>query len=125
MLRYSFGIVVVVLFSLATLNADSAPDDEVQEAINETMAEARRAVDELGVTDAAMKRIQAALGQLAQAPGLKDRPDLSGLHGSTTTKAVVLASEGDDGLTLILVRFTAAAPTPIHDHGTWAVAHEC
>ena len=41
----------------------------------------------------------------------------------TTTRAVVPASEGDDGLTLILARFTSAAPTPIHDHGTWAVAH--
>ncbi len=124
MLRYYLGIVVAVqILSPAILTAESAPDDAVQEAINETMAEARRAVDELGVTDAAMKRIQVALGRLAQTPGLKERPDLSGLHGSATTKAVVLASEGDDGLTLTLARFAPDEPTPIHDHGTWAVAH--
>ena len=107
----------------AILNADAPPDDEVQGAINEAMAEARRAVDEFGVTDAAMKRIQKALGQLAQTPDLKKRSELSGLHGSATTRAVVLASEGDEGLTLILARFAPDEPTPIHDHGTWAVAH--
>jgi len=122
-LRYSLSIVLAVLFPLAFVNADAAPDDEVQEAIDETMTQVRQAVDEHGVTDTAMKQIQTALGQLAQTPGLRERPDMSDLHGGTTTKAVVLASEGDDGLTLILARFTDAAPTPIHDHGTWAVAH--
>ena len=98
-------------------------DVAVQEAIDETMIQVRQAVDEHGVTDAAIQQIQMALSQLAQTPGLKERPDLSGLHGSATTKAVVLASEGDEGLTLILARFAPDAPTPIHDHGTWAVAH--
>lgn len=36
-------------------------------------------------------------------------------------KAEVLASDGDDALTLILVRFSAGSATPVHDHLTWGV----
>ena len=95
---------------------------DLREAIQETMAEARRAVDELGVTKAAMHRIQAALGQLARVPGLKEHSDLREVHGGGVASAV-LSSDGNDGLTLILARFQPDKPTPIHDHGTWAVAY--
>ncbi len=99
----------------------SAPN-LLHDAIEETVAEARRAVNEHGVTEAAMQRIQAALGQLARAPGLKDRNDLLELHGGGAASAV-LSSDGPDGLTLILARFQPGKTTPIHDHGSWAVAY--
>lgn len=86
------------------------------------MAEAREAIDELGVTDAALRRIETALGRLARAPGLKERSDLREVHGGGVASAV-LGTEGSDGLTLILARFQPGMPTPIHDHGTWAVAY--
>jgi predicted metal-dependent enzyme (double-stranded beta helix superfamily) len=94
----------------------------LDQAIQETMAEAREAVDELGVTEAAMQRIQAALRRLAEVPGLKERSELREVHGGGVASAV-LRSEGSDGLTLILAQFQPGMSTPIHDHGTWAVAY--
>lgn len=97
--------------------------DSLQTAITQAMTEARQAVNELGVTEVAMRRIEAALSRLAQAPGLKERIDLGEeLHGGGVA-AAILASDGDDSLTLVLARFAPEAPTPIHDHGTWAVAY--
>ena len=46
---------------------------------------------------------------------------LQELHGNTAA-ATVLASEGREGLTLVLARFPAEAPTPVHDHSSWGVA---
>ena len=44
------------------------------------------------------------------------------LHGGGASVAL-LATEGDAGLTLTLARFEPGHGTPIHDHGTWAVAY--
>ena len=122
-----FKTVVVAVLSVQFLLVSScttdSQEDHVQEAIESTLQTARNAVEEHGVTDAAMKQIQVALAELAQVEGLRDRPDMKGLHGSKSTEAIVLATEGDDGLTLILARFAPNEPTPIHDHGTWAVLY--
>jgi predicted metal-dependent enzyme (double-stranded beta helix superfamily) len=96
--------------------------DPVQVAITATMEEARRAIDEHGVTETAMRRIQTALHKLAQTPGLHDQASLRELHRSGAA-AAKLASEGPDGLTLVFARFPPDAPTPIHDHGTWGIAY--
>jgi len=101
---------------------ESDPQPTVQEAIQETMAEARAAIDELGLTEATMHRIQAALGSLAQVPGLKEYGEVGEVHGGGVASAV-LSSDGQHGLTLILARFRPGETTPVHDHGTWAVAH--
>ena len=69
-----------------------------------------------------MHRIQTALSRLARVPGLKERSDLREVHGGGVASAV-LSSDENDGLTLILARFQPGAPTPIRDHGTWAVAY--
>jgi predicted metal-dependent enzyme (double-stranded beta helix superfamily) len=94
----------------------------LQAMIRETMAEARRAIDEHGVTETAMRRIQVALHKLAHTPGLQDHTSLRELHRSGAA-ALVLASEGLEGLTLVLARFPPDAPTPVHDHSTWGVAY--
>lgn len=96
--------------------------DSVQTLITETIAEARRAIDEHGVTETAMRRIQTALHKLAQTPGLRDHGSLQELHHSGAA-ATVLATEGPEGLTLIFARFPPDAPTPVHDHSTWGVAY--
>ena len=113
----------LLVSSCATPRAKDSQEEHVQGAIESTLQKARNAVEEHGVTDAAMKQIQVLLAELAQVEGLRDRPDMKGLHGSKSTQAIVLATEGDDGLTLILARFAPNEPTPIHDHGTWAVLH--
>ncbi len=59
-----------------------ARDDKVQKAVAETMAEARRAVDEHGDSPAAMKRIEAALARLGRTSGLKENANLNVAHGS-------------------------------------------
>ncbi len=96
--------------------------DPVQALITGTMAEARRAIDEHGVTETAMRRIQAALHKLAQISGLHDHASFQELHRSGAA-ASVLASEGPEGLTLVFARFPPDAPTPVHDHNTWGVAY--
>ena len=97
--------------------------DNVQIAIDSTIRGAREAIEKHGLTEPAITAIKTSLADLAKIDALRDRQDLRGLHGSTKTEAVVLASEGVNDLTLILVRFAANEPTPVHDHGTWAVLH--
>lgn len=124
MQRIKAFVFVSTLIAIQILfNAGSARGDEVQKAIDETMTEARRAVDELGTSDAAMKRIQVALNRLARTSGLKKRAHLSEVHGSETIGATVLASDGDDRITLFLVRFAPGTSTTVHDHTTWGVIH--
>lgn len=115
-------IVVASTCSCAGRSSDPSAANSLDEAIRETMTEARRAVEELGVTEAAMQRIQTALSRLARTPRLKERSDFRELHGGGAA-AAVLASDGKDDLTLILTRFQPGKTTPIHDHGTWAVAY--
>ncbi len=95
--------------------------EETQAAIAHTMAEARRVIDEEGLSEPALQLIQRQLRELARVPGLVEEVRLKELHGSTAA-ATVLGSEGADGLTLVLARFPAEAPTPVHDHGSWGVA---
>lgn len=90
--------------------------------IKETMALARSALDEFGVSETAIQRIQIALGKLAQAPGLKEYARMSEVH-SSGVGAAVLASEGIEGLTLVFARFPKEPATPIHDHQTWGVIY--
>lgn len=97
-------------------------DGETTEgAIARTMTIARQIIDAYGVTAAALQRIERALRELAAAGALVERVELQRLH-SGRAAATVLASEGIDGLTLVLARFGPEAPTPVHDHGTWGVA---
>ena len=100
-----------------------SPADALQVAIDETMDEARRAVDRFGETDEAMTRIQEALAKLARKPGLKERADLTEIHVTPSTASAALASEGDDGITLFVGRSAANTSTPVHDHLTWGVIH--
>ncbi len=101
---------------------DPAPGT-LEPAVADAMAEGRRAIAEHGETAAAMERVRAALGRLAGQPALRGRAPGGRLHGSATMQAEVLASDGDDALTLAYVRFSAGSATPVHDHLTWGVVH--
>jgi len=97
--------------------------DSLLAAFDETIAAARRAIDKYGVTDSAMLEIQAALAKLASKPSLKDRDQFQKLHGGAGVTASMLASEGDDGISLAIARFDTAHATPVHDHLTWGVVY--
>jgi predicted metal-dependent enzyme (double-stranded beta helix superfamily) len=102
--------------------AEPAPRaGSLDEAIAVAMADARRALAEHGEIPAAMERIQVALARLAAHDGLRGRAPAGNLHGSTSMKAEILASDGAAALTLIYVRFAAGSATPVHDHLTFGV----
>jgi predicted metal-dependent enzyme (double-stranded beta helix superfamily) len=100
---------------------DAVTEPTLEQAVAETMADARRALAEHGETPAAMEQIQLALARVAEHPSLRDRAPAGALHGSSTMKAEVLATDGDAALTLLYVRFLAGSATPVHDHLTWGV----
>lgn len=97
-------------------------EQAVRTAIETCMREARRAIDEYGVSERALESIQRVLAGLGAIPELRETAGLQHLHQGGAA-ATVLASEGEDGLTLVYARFPPDAPTPIHDHGSWGVAY--
>ncbi len=104
-------------------HAAEQPSASLRAAFDSTLAVADRAIHRYGVTDSAMIEIQAALARLALQPSLKDQARLQQIHGSSSSNAALLASRGDDNLSLFLSRFQAGHATPVHDHQTWGVLH--
>ena len=90
-------------------------------SIEQFMADARAAVAADGVTEGCLQAIGERLRRLSGTEQLLSNSELTSMHGSEST-ATVLQSEGAEGLTLVLAKFTDQAPTPVHDHGAWAVA---
>jgi predicted metal-dependent enzyme (double-stranded beta helix superfamily) len=64
-------------------------------------------------------RIGALLQPLAADSNLVDPTRLAGLHDSTAGFEIL--GHGDAGSTLMLARFPADAPTPVHNHNSWGV----
>ena len=76
---------------------------------------------EHGATDAGFAAVADRLRQLARQPGLIDDDRLAALHGSGA--AATILHEGSDGTcALMLARFPAEAPTPVHNHNSWGIA---
>jgi hypothetical protein len=125
-MRHAVICIFALLYGCA-VHPERKPDvsevNSVQAAIDQAMAEAHQAIDKYGETESAMSAIEIALVKLAGVPGLKEHADLSALHGGSSMSAKPLASEGDDGITLFLIRFAANSSTPVHDHLTWGVLH--
>ena len=117
---------LVLLIATPAYAADKKADksaDSLQVAFDETIAMASQAIHKYGVTDSAMMQIQVALAKLAKAPSLKARASFSQIHGIGTSRSAMLASRGDDSISLFLVQFDTGQATPIHDHLTWGVVH--
>lgn len=95
-------------------------DTAAQERLERLFAEARAALDELGVSDAGLGAVGRLLRSLAEEPWLRD-VEQAAKHGGAS-QSRVLRSEGEEGLTLTLARFSAERPTGVHDHGSWGVA---
>jgi len=120
-------ILALLLLSAApSIAAETSARPPADPAFEETLAAASRAIERHGITDSAMVEIQGALARLAARPVLADPADRARLHATHATagaNASVLASRGDEGLTLYLSRFKAGHATPVHDHESWGVLH--
>src|SRR2546421_12004359 len=80
---------------------------------------AERLVADLGPTPAAFARLGDLLRILAADRTLIDESRLGALH-QTSAQATILG-RGPTGSTLMLGRFSAEAPTPVHNHNSWGV----
>jgi len=96
-------------------------DPSPEHTIAQFMADAHKVLARDGVTEATLRAIADLLRRLAQLPDLIPDHDLAAMHG-TDSSATVLHSDGAEGTTLVLAKFSPTAETPIHDHGSWAVA---
>lgn len=119
-----FGVSLVVTLSLFAPDIRaSAATDSLQTVLNATLVEASRAIDRYGVTDSAMTRIAVALAKLGAHLSTRDQTELQQIHGNSKSNAAVLASRGDDSVTVFLTRFEPGHATPLHDHQTWGVLY--
>ena len=85
------------------------------------VADATGLLAEHGATDAGFAAVSDRLRRLARQPGLIDDDRLAALHGSGASATIL--HEGADGTcALMLARFPAEAPTPVHNHNSWGIA---
>jgi predicted metal-dependent enzyme (double-stranded beta helix superfamily) len=80
---------------------------------------AERLVADHGPAPTTFERIGDHLRRLAADPTLIDKVRLKALH-QASAQATILG-HGPKGSTLMLGRFTAEAPTPVHNHNSWGV----
>jgi len=64
-------------------------------------------------------RVGSLLRSLAADPKLADASRLAELHNSDA--GFTILGHGDAGSTLMLARFPANTPTPVHNHNSWGV----
>ena len=106
--------------------------DEATTAITESKAQseytpadfvqdATTLLADLGQTDEGFEAVGTLLQRLAAQPGIISEEHLQSLHGSGSTATIL--TEGSDGsCALMLARFPAEAPTPVHNHNSWGIA---
>jgi predicted metal-dependent enzyme (double-stranded beta helix superfamily) len=90
-----------------------------QDAIARFMQEAASLVAEGGPNAATFAGIAEGLRRLGDQPRSLDDGSLGGLHASSASAAII--GEHGDGSVLMLARFPAGAPTPVHNHNSWGV----
>ena len=73
-----------------------------------------------GVNSASLSLVGDLLARTFPRPELLPEVGLRAMHQSDSS-ASVLQSDAD-GMTLVLGQFSAAAETPVHDHGAWGIA---
>src|SRR3989440_13065513 len=80
---------------------------------------AERLVADYGANPAAFARIGDLLRIVADDATLIDESKLDALHQSSAQATIL--GHGPAGSTLMLGRFSAEAPTPVHNHNSWGV----
>ena len=102
-------------------NLSNLSDASREHTIAQFIADAHEVLAHGGVTESSLRALGDLLRRLAQLPDLIPDHDLAAMHGSDSS-ATVLHSDGAEAMTLVLAKFSPTAETPIHDHGSWAVA---
>jgi predicted metal-dependent enzyme (double-stranded beta helix superfamily) len=80
---------------------------------------AERLVADHGASPAAFAGIGDLLRTLAADRIVNDESELGALHQSSAQATIL--GHGPKGSTLMLGRFSAEAPTPVHNHNSWGV----
>jgi predicted metal-dependent enzyme (double-stranded beta helix superfamily) len=80
---------------------------------------AERVVTDQGPNAVTFARLGDLLRILAAERALVDQPGLDALHHSSAQATIL--GHGPMGSTLMLGRFSAEAPTPVHNHNSWGV----
>jgi predicted metal-dependent enzyme (double-stranded beta helix superfamily) len=80
---------------------------------------AERLVADLGPVPTAFARIGELLRMLSADEAPIDQSRLARLHRSSAQATIL--GRGPKGSTLMLGRFSAEAPTPVHNHNSWGV----
>jgi hypothetical protein len=100
---------------------DQAASGELNDSPAAFVADAVALLAKHGATDEGFRAVGARLRRLARQPGIVADEHLVALHGSAAAATVL--HEGADGTcALLLGRFPAEAPTPVHNHNTWGIA---
>jgi predicted metal-dependent enzyme (double-stranded beta helix superfamily) len=89
-------------------------------AADQMVADAVARLASAGPTPTTFETIGELLRRLARQPALICDANMSALHDAAATFTIL--SRGTDGSVLMLARFPAESPTPIHDHNSWGVA---
>jgi len=90
-----------------------------QSGLQQFFRAARDLLAEHGPGAESFARVGALLRPLAVDSNLVDPSRLATLHDSSAGFSIL--GHGDGGSTLMLARFPAAAPTPVHNHNSWGV----
>jgi predicted metal-dependent enzyme (double-stranded beta helix superfamily) len=72
-----------------------------------------------GADEPSREAVGRLLVEQSRQPGFVPEAEMRSLHGGDTTSAILQTD--DDGLTLMLAKFSAEEETPVHDHGSWGV----
>jgi predicted metal-dependent enzyme (double-stranded beta helix superfamily) len=83
------------------------------------MAQAREILSE-GVDRQRLEKVGRLLAESSREPGFVPETEMRSLHGGDSTFTILQSDE--DGLTLMLARFSPVEATPVHDHGSWGIA---
>ncbi len=76
---------------------------------------------EHGPSREAFARVGTLLSSVAADPTLADPSGLAALHDSSA--GFTILGHGKHGSTLMVARFPADAPTPVHNHNSWGVIY--
>ena len=79
-----------------------------------------RALLAAGADEAGRSAVGRLLAEESARPGFVPDAEMRSMHGSDSTFTILQSDS--DGLTLMLAKFSAEDPTPVHDHGSWGVA---
>lgn len=90
-----------------------------QASVTDFMVEARSLLA-AGLDSKTLTRVGELLATSFARSGFSPEASLRAMHQSDSSASVLQSDP--DGLTLVLGEFSAAAETPVHDHGSWGVA---